>query len=166
MNPTSTLSGFRKIIRRNGLFQEHIHDAYKARGKLKEPSACACGAVYIKGRWQWLEAPEGAYQTVCPACHRTRDHFPSGFLSMKGEFFREHHDEIMCLVRNHEQRERQEHPLKRIMAVEESGGSTLVTTTDLHLARGLGEALQRAYKGKLEFYYNEGQNLLRVFWSH
>jgi hypothetical protein len=41
-----------------------------------------------------------------------------------------------------------------------------VTTTDIHLARGMGEALHRAYQGELEYHYNPEQNLLRVIWMH
>lgn len=160
-------TGFQRISRHDNLFQERVHDAYKTKSKLLEPSVCSqCGAVYHEGRWQWLPAPEDAHREICPACHRIHDQYPAGFLSMKGEFFQSHRDEIMHLVRHHEQRERQEHPLQRIMAVEEKPGETLVTTTDIHLARDIGEALHHAYQGELEFHYNPEQNLLRVNWEH
>ena len=164
----TTISGdFRQIQRHDGIFQEQVHDAYKSKGKLPEPAFCSqCGAVFHAGRWQWREVPEGAHPVVCPACHRIHDHYPAGFLTMKGEFFQSHRDEIMHLVRNHEQHERAEHPLKRIMAVEEQDDATLITTTDIHLARGIGEALHRAYQGDLNFHYNPEQNLLRVSWTH
>ena len=159
--------GFRQIQRHDGIFQEHVHDAYKAKGKLPEPSVCSlCGAVFYQGRWQWRNAPANAQRVICPACHRIHDHYPAGFLALEGEFFRTHRDEIMRLVRNHEQYERVEHPLKRIMSVEEKDGSALVTTTDIHLARGIGEALHHAYQGTLEYHYNQEQNLLRVSWKH
>jgi hypothetical protein len=80
--------------------------------------------------------------------------------------FRAHREEIMRLVRNHEKPERAEHPLKRIMAVEEKNGATLVTTADIHLARGMGELLHHAYQGGLKSHYNPEQNLLRVSWAH
>jgi NMD protein affecting ribosome stability and mRNA decay len=167
MSYTTSGSGFGRITRHDNLFHERVHDAYKAKGKLHEPSVCSqCGAVFHEGRWQWLPVPADAHQETCPACHRIHDHFPAGFLSMKGEFFQSHRDEIMHLVRHHEQRERQEHPLQRIMAVEEKPGETLVTTTDIHLARDIGEALHHAYRGELEFHYNPEQNLLRVHWEH
>ncbi|MDD4928984.1 MAG: BCAM0308 family protein [Gallionella sp.] len=160
-------SEFSKISRHDNLFEEQVHDAYKARAKLREPSVCSqCGSVYHEGRWQWLLAPVNAHQELCPACHRIHDHYPAGFLSLKGEFFQSHYDEIMHLIHNYEKHERAEHPLKRIMAVEEKDGGTLVTTTDIHLARGMGEALHKAYQGELEFHYNAGQNLLRVHWTH
>lgn len=162
-----TTPGFHKISRHDNLFQEQVHDAYKARAKLHEPSVCSeCGAVFHEGRWQWLEAPADAHNEICPACHRIHDHYPAGYLSLKGEFFRSHRDEIMNLVRNCERHERGEHPLKRIIAVEEKGQETQVTTTDIHLARGMGEALHHAYQGRLEYHYNPEQNLLRVNWEH
>ncbi len=158
---------FRQIPRHDGIFQERVHDAYKAKGKLPEPTVCPqCGAVFHEGRWQWRQAPADAHQQTCPACHRLHDHYPAGFVTLQGEFFHAHRDEIMHLVHNEEKRARAEHPLKRIMAVEEKDAATLVTTTDIHLARGIGEALHHAYQGELQYHYNPEENLLRVSWTH
>ena len=163
MTAKSTRAGFHPI-RHDRLLQEQVHDAYKVKGKLPEPSVCAqCGAVFHDGRWQWSKAPTGAHETTCPACHRIHDEFPAGYLTLRGKFFLEHHDEIMNLVHNEEKRERAEHPLKRIMAVERKGDEVLVTTTDIHLARSMGDALHHAYQGNLEYHYNPEQNLLRFF---
>lgn len=160
------LAGFH-IISHDRLWQEQEHDAYKAKGKLHEPTVCPqCGAVFHKGRWQWITAPADAHATTCPACHRIHDHYPAGFVTLKGSFLKDHHDEIMNLVHNEEKRERADHPLKRIMAVEEVGDEVLVTTTDIHLARSIGDALHHAYQGTLEYHYNPEQNLLRVEWEH
>lgn len=159
--------GFHQIQRHDGLFQEEVHDAYKARGKLPEPTVCPqCNAVFQGGHWRWEAAPANAHHEICPACHRMHDHFPAGFVAISGSFFAAHHDEIMHLVRNLEEREKAEHPLKRIMAVEKHDDGVLVTTTDIHLARGIGEALHHAYQGKLEYHYNPAENLLRVHWEH
>ena len=167
MSKSTIPTGFNKT-RSEHLLQEHVHDAYKSKGKLPEPTVCPqCGAVFHAGRWQWLQAPAGAHQETCPACHRIHDDYPSGFLVLQGEFFHDHRDEIMHLVHNTEKRERTEHPLKRIMAVDETkDGGTLISTTDPHLARGIGEALHHAYQGKLSFHYNQEENLLRVTWTH
>jgi NMD protein affecting ribosome stability and mRNA decay len=154
-------------IRHDRLIQEQVHDAYKIKGKLHEPTVCPqCGAVFHEGRWQWIKAPAGAHQHACPACLRIHDHYPAGFLTLEGNFFSGHRGEIMHLVHNEEKRERAEHPLKRIMAAEEKDGKMVVTTTDIHLARMIGEALHQAYQGELEFHYNPEQNLLRVNWTH
>lgn len=159
-------AGFHQIQRHDGIFQELVHDAYKAKGKLPEPTVCPqCNAVFREGRWRWGDAPAKAHHTTCPACHRMQDHYPAGFVTLSGEFVSTHRDEIMNLVSHHEHNERAEHPLQRIMAVEEIEGEVLVTTTDIHLARGIGEALHHAYRGDLEYHYNPAGNLLRVHWT-
>ena len=166
MGTHSTPAGFRQISRRDSMFEERVHDAYKARHKLAEPAVCPqCGAVFHEGRWGWRQVPPGAQQETCPACHRVHDHFPAGFVILQGEFFLAHREEILQLAQNVEKRERAEHPLKRIMAIEEKDGERLITTTDIHLARAIGEAIHHAYQGDLEFHYNPEEYLLRVHWA-
>lgn len=153
-------------IRRDRLLQEAIHDSYKIKGKLHEPTFCPdCDAVFHGGRWQWLSKPEDAHQTTCPACQRVHDHFPAGYVSINGEFFAAHEPEILQLIRHRETQEKTEHPLQRIMDIEKTAHGIQVTTTDIHLARSIGEALRHAYQGALDFHYNTEQNLLRVNWS-
>jgi len=159
-------AGFRPI-RHDRLLQEAVHDTYKAKGKLPEPTVCPqCQAVLQDGHWGWRDIPENANSETCPACHRINDKFPAGFVTLSGPFFQSHRSEIMALVRHEEQRARLSHPLQRIMGVEEQKDSVLVTTTDIHLARACGEAVHRAYQGELDFHYNQEENLLRVRWTH
>ncbi len=47
------------------------------------------------------------------------DHYPAGFVTLEGEFLNVHSEDIMHLIRNHEKHESAEHPLKRIMAIEQ-----------------------------------------------
>ncbi len=158
-------SGF-KPIRRDQLIQEEEHDNYLDHKKPNEPVRCPeCAAVFHAGRWQWTQAPAGAQYKLCPACRRIREHFPAGFLNLSGDFLATHEAEIRQLISHHEDREKSEHPLQRIMDIENTANGLLVTTTDIHLARGLGEALHHAYQGELAFHYNRDQNLLRVNWS-
>jgi NMD protein affecting ribosome stability and mRNA decay len=165
MKPSPVPPGFRRV-RRNVFIQEHVHDSYKQRGKPAEPTVCPeCGAVFHKGRWQNLPAPARARKATCPACHRIRDHYPAGFLTLEGGFLGDHRDEIVHLLRHVESRERAEHPLQRIMEIDAEGGAMTVTTTDPHLARSLGEAVRHAYRGKLEFHYNPEEYMLRVRWT-
>jgi NMD protein affecting ribosome stability and mRNA decay len=166
MSTRSIPPGFHPI-RSTHLLQEQVHDAYKIKGKLAEPTACPqCGAVFLSGRWQWNKAPANAHQHTCPACQRIHDHFPAGFVTLDGSFYTSHRDEIMHLISNEEKREKADHPLQRIMATEEIDGALHVTTTDIHLARRIGEALHHAYQGTLDYHYNPEQNLLRVSWTH
>ena len=165
MGTQSKPPGFRQISRDDNIFQERVHDAYRARRKLPEPTVCPqCRAVFHDGRWQWLETPADAHQDMCPACHRIHDHYPAGFLTLQGPFFLAHREEIIHIARNIEEHERTEHPLKRIMEIEEKDDATLITTTDIHLVRGIGEAIHNAYQGDLDFHYNPQEYLLRVNW--
>jgi len=160
----SERGGFR-MVRREQLLEGLEHDPYKAAVKPPEPTRCPeCNAVFHHGRWTWGSAPEDAHSALCPACRRIREQLPAGFVSLKGEFFRSHRDEVLKRVRHCEAAEKREHPLQRIMAVEPDGEGLLVTTTDAHLARRIGDSLHDAYKGELEYRYNKEENLLRVSW--
>jgi hypothetical protein len=153
-------------VRGAGVIVEDEHDAYRQGAKPPEPTVCPeCRAVFHGGRWQWLDSPAGAHEDLCPACRRVRDRFPAGFLTLSGNFLREHRDEVMALLGNRAERARSEHPLQRLMAIEDRDGAVLVTTTDTHLARNLGTALHDAYRGELKFHYEQGQELLRVHWE-
>jgi len=164
MSSQSFAAGFRPV-RRDQLRAERVHDTYQMKGKLPEPAVCSgCGVLFHAGRWQWGARPAGATEILCPACHRIKDRFPAGFLDIAGDYFAAHRAELLALLRHHEQRERNEHPLARIIDMADTATGTLVTTTDIHLARDLGEALHHAHQGALEFHYNDAENLLRVHW--
>ena len=78
-------------LRREELRDELVHDSYKSKRKLSEPTYCPeCNAVYHSGRWQWGAVATGAHQTLCPACRRTHDKFPAGYVTLKGEFVATH----------------------------------------------------------------------------
>ena len=147
------------------LLQEVVHDTYKERRKLAEPTRCPrCAAVYRAGRWTWRKSSGPAYRVLCPACRRLRDRFPAGYVTLAGAFFRKHQEEILALVQHCAQREGAEHPLERIMNIEAVRGGVLVTTTSVHLARLIAEALRRSFKGDLGYRYNRGEKLLRAAW--
>jgi len=157
--------GFR-MLRHEQLLQEKVHDAYKAKRKPRGVSRCPdCGAVYRRGRWVWALAPGHAAPLRCPACHRIREHLPAGYVSLSGSFFAAHREEILARVRQCEADEKAEHPLQRIIKIEEDERGSTVTTTDPHLARRVGEALRAAFKGEITYRYGRDQQLLRVRWS-
>ncbi|WP_025917571.1 BCAM0308 family protein [Herminiimonas sp. CN] len=148
-----------------GTIYDTNDDPYQ-RDKLSEPAVCSdCGAVYHDGRWQWILPTANAHKTQCPACKRIHEKLPAGYVSIEGEFAQKHSEEVRSLIQNVEAHEKSEHPLQRIMSIEENAGNLLITTTDIHLARGIGEALHNAYKGDLNFHYNKSEYLLRVHWQ-
>ncbi len=153
-------------MRRDRLIKEQVRDTHKAKGKPREPALCPeCGVVFHKGRWQWLEAPAGAHASLCPACQRGHDRNPGGYLTLSGEFFREHREEILHVARNIEVHEKAEHPLRRIMDIEDQADGVLITTTAMELARAIGDAVHHAYKGELDYRYTDEANILRVAWK-
>lgn len=162
---TKLAAGYHHVSHERPLIEQDT-DAYRMPEKLTEPAVCPeCSAVFHKGRWQWLEAPAGAHRETCPACKRTHDNFPAGYVTLEGPYFDTHSEEILHTVWNHERHQRLEHPLKRIIATERQGDVTIVTTTDIHLARGIAEAVKHAFQGELELHYNPGENLLRAYWQ-
>jgi hypothetical protein len=146
--------------------QEEVHDTYQRRKKFHEPSVCGqCDAVYHEGRWQWMEErPQGAFKDLCPACHRVNDKYPAGEMTLSGRFFAAHREEILGLVRNEAEAENTEHPLHRIMGIEERREEAVVTTTDVHLPRRIGHALEHAYKGKTEIHFDKEGHFARMKW--
>jgi hypothetical protein len=143
-----------------------IHE--ESKGKLPELAACPdCGASYREGRWTWKVAPVGSYEHRCPACERIANDYPAGVLAVSGSFAESHRDELLGLLRNTEAAEREAHPLKRIMTVEDADQGFVVSVTDGKLAESLGRALERAYEGELDRppTTSEKENLVRVHWS-
>ena len=125
--------------RRDSMYEERVTDPYRARGKWPEPTTCPeCGAIFHDGRWQWREAVQEAEQHLCPACQRMRDRVPAGELTLSGAFFTDHRQEILNLIHNAETEVRAEHPLERIMDIEEGEDRTVITFVKLNIKMCIG----------------------------
>jgi hypothetical protein len=151
----------------NPRLTEEVHDPYRGTTKPRGPQRCSqCGATYLRGRWRWqgLTPPPPA-RIVCPACRRVNDRYPAGELILTGSFVAVHADEILHLIRNVEAAETREHPMNRVMAIKRRQGAIGVTTTDVHLPRRLGHALEDAWHGTLETHYDEQGYFARVTWE-
>ncbi len=153
-------------VERHGarVLDDEQHDPYR-RAKVHEPAVCAsCGAVLQRGRWCWGTAEPNANRVTCPACRRAHDRLPAGTLTLDGAFFVAHRDEAMNLVKNEAARERDEHALNRILAIEEADDRAVVTTTDIHLPQRIGRALERAWDGELSIHYAKDEDAVDVRW--
>lgn len=149
------------------LIQEQEHDPYRARGKLADGTSCKmCGAVFIKGRWVWNDGKVDASQRLklCPACQRIQDRVPAGELNLGGEFLAANREQIINLINNVEQREKAEHPLKRILRMYDRDRQLTVEFTEAHLVRAVAEAIQKAHSGHLEYCYNADDMYLKAVW--
>ncbi len=150
---------------RDHILDELRHDPYQAKKKYAHLTTCpTCGLVFKDGRWHRGASAPDALRAECPACRRIADKLPAGFLTLAGPFLAEHRDELMGLVRNVAAAEGEDHPLHRIMAIEEAGDEIEITTTDLHLPRRIGEALKHAHGGRLELKFAHDEFLVRARW--
>ena len=151
---------------RDRIFDDKRHDPYEPPGKYPEPTRCTgCGAVYHKGHWQWGTAPEDARADTCPACRRIADRLPAGTLTLAGAFLAAHRADLLHLVQNEAEHERREHPLHRIMRIDEHPDRVEVSTTDIHLPQRMAVALKRAYDGDFTVEYGHDEYSVRVRWE-
>jgi hypothetical protein len=152
--------------REDKMYSQGRQDPYLSRKKLPDPTRCpVCGAVYTDGRWTWNKAEKVTHEELCPADKRIKEKVAAGVLNIQGPFFESHHDEILSLIKNQEKMEKERHPLERLMSIKGSGSKLRVETTGIHLARRLGDALEDAYQGTLDFDYLKGQEKVRVNWE-
>lgn len=136
--------------------------------KTKRPdgTVCrSCGAVYKGGRWKRGDRPGSGNQAICPACQRTLDNYPAGTLTITGSFYGEHRREILNLVRNVEDQEISEHPLERIMDMKNEGDTLTIRTTGIHVARRIGDALHRSYRGIYDIQYEDEGMAVKISWE-
>ena len=146
--------------------QDHHLDPYQRQQKLRDGTACPqCGAVYREGRWRWVAKGHRADQELCSACRRINDRFPAGVVTLRGDFARERKEEMIRLARHQEEAENKEHPLNRIISIEEDAQRVVINTTDIHLPRRIGEAVKRAFHGEIENNFEKDGYFVRVTWT-
>ena len=146
--------------------RDHVLDPYRHQRKLPDGTRCPeCRAAIHEGRWQWTQSAHLDHDELCPACRRIREGFPAGMLTLGGGFARAHKDELIRLARHQEAAEAAEHPLNRIIGIEEGTDGFVITTTDIHLPRRIGEAVLRAYDGEFTMHFDEGAYFVRASWA-
>jgi hypothetical protein len=157
----------RRTIRGNPNLRERVHDPLHPRGKRRESIRCRrCGVQYRAGRWRWpTSSTRGLKPVTCPACQRIEAHYPAGELVLAGRFLNGHRDEILATAKHVESRESADHPLNRVMSIEERDGETVISTTDIHLPRSIAHALQSAWGGAIRTHYDLEGYFARVCWS-
>lgn len=152
--------------RRDKLIKEERHDTYREREKHPQNTQCSiCKAAFVKGRWMWKDLEEISKEVICPACRRIKDHYPAGIIEIKGEYTKNHLDEIINMIYNIEKNEKKNHALERIMDVKQNKKQITVTTTGIHLARWIGDALSRSFHGELDYHYLDNDKSIRVTWE-
>jgi NMD protein affecting ribosome stability and mRNA decay len=128
-----------------------------------------CGAVYRNKRWMLGGVPEAkigkALKTHCPACQKIKDGYVGGFITLRGDFLKEHSEEIINMIRNKEKRAAYFNPLDRIIAIKRKKGTFEITTTTEKLAQRIGQMLSKAYDGNVEYKWSSDIKMARVVWT-
>jgi len=139
----------------------------------QEAAVCTqCRALYRSKRWSFdaplyerLAGTDQVREVICPTCRKINDHFPEGVLTLSGEFFARHREEIVRLLEKEAGRVAQRSVADRIMQMIPEGGKLVVETTSEKMAQHLGRAVYKAYKGDLHFRWGEVERFVRVYWS-
>jgi NMD protein affecting ribosome stability and mRNA decay len=118
--------------------------------------------LFSEGRWAWKGTEETVHETVCPACRRIAERNPAGFIHIRGGFYREHANEVENLINNVEKAETLQHPMERLVDVSNDDDGFAVTTTGVHLARRIGDAVSRAYGGEYSIEYLDDEKRVRI----
>ncbi len=130
-----------------------------------------CTAVYQNKKWfldaemyKKKKALKDVNWVTCPACKKTKENVPNGIVTLKGDFLKEHKQEILNLIHNEDERSKTYNPLKRIMKMNEKGGVIEIHTTSAKLAQRIGTILFKAYSGEVEYKKHENAKFMRVEW--
>jgi len=155
---------------------DHDKGEHRTRRAPVEPARCAvCGAVYSERRWRAAGATKTAADkhkhwhppalVVCPGCKKKQEGPPAGFVYVSGDFLTSHQEEIKRLLETEAGRAVVDNPLAQIMGGEtDESGRFVVTTTTEHLAKRLGQALEKAYGGEIRYDFSHENKLARVYW--
>lgn len=150
---------------RDSIVTETSEDAYRHNAKYARCTCPECGAFYQEGRWTWKKADDPGESQICPACARIRDAYPAGFLALHIQPHAAQRKELLELVANEAEAERGEHPLNRVMSTEDRGTEIMISTTDNHLPRRIGKAIEHAFGGKLQVRQEPGAPVVHVTWT-
>lgn len=142
--------------------------------RARKPRCVKIGhALYQGKRWFFDEKLYGKLagagkvrHVVCPTCRKIKDHYVEGYLTLSGEFLVEHKDEIVTLLEKEAARVGNRSCDDRIIQMApEKDDKLVVETTTEKLARHLGRAIYKAYKGELSFRWSDPNLFVRVYWS-
>jgi NMD protein affecting ribosome stability and mRNA decay len=152
---------------------QDFDDPYLPDHHLPDDTLCSrCGAIYRTQRWTFDEARRNlllaatdAHQVVCPACRKVADRDPQGIVTLRGDYWPQHRQEILNLIRHEEERGLRTNPLERIIDMREEDGRLIIETTNEKLAQRIGRCIGRAHRGSLQYKWSQDNRLVRMEWE-
>jgi hypothetical protein len=159
--------GGHRMARLDRLLQQDVHDPYFVKQKYQDPSVCEkCSVLFRNGAFEWVTPiPPHAARIICPACRRIADKFEGGIVTLEGSFLSQHKPDILNTITNAARAEQALRPLERIISLTDQGTRIEILTTYEHIARRIGDAIHKAFKGELTVQYPEGEKYARIFWK-
>lgn len=165
-----------RIFKRKAIHAEK--DPYLSKFKKSGPENNAvcrkCGLYYHDKKWAYahelpkglLARPEGEFkQVLCPACQKILDKYPEGYLTIQGDFLKEHRTEILNLLHNKEEITSHNNPIERIIEIKDAADTIEVTTTTDKFAQMIGRMLNKAFDGTVEYKWGDNEKITRVVWT-
>lgn len=153
---------------------DHEGGLHRPGQKLAEPAFCEkCGSSYSHGHWitKGLAADSHRQKqwrpftpVLCPACKQIETGAVGGYVSLSGDFFTLHHEDIENLIENEAKRAAIDNPLARIMNQSQTDCEMKIETTTEHLAQRLGHAVKKAFDGDVEYHFSDENKVTRVTW--
>jgi hypothetical protein len=136
------------------------------------PAVCArCHAFIETDHWRYdphhaaaLRAA-GVRETLCPGCTRLERRIYEGEVTIRHDWSVVGKDEVLHLARHQEAQARGTNPTARIALSEDRGDSLYLLTTNRFLARRIGIALHKAYRGALKVDDLPRERFTRVRWE-
>jgi hypothetical protein len=161
----------------NATFTKRVdHEAGSHRGPRapKGPAVCtSCQNVYRERRWLLASDQRAvlarevldARSVVCPACRMVAEGQWRGEVRLEGPFLFAHRDEVERLLTNEAARASEDNPLARIIHREWTAKRFTLTTTTEHLAKRLGQALEKAFDGAVHYGFGHENKTACVTWA-
>jgi NMD protein affecting ribosome stability and mRNA decay len=132
----------------------------------------SCHALYHNKRWyldvaafEAAKAGGDFHWVTCPACQKIAERYPEGIVTLRGDYFWDHEEEIRNILKNEEEKAMAKNPLERIIRMEREGNDLVIETTEEKLAEHLGRALHKAHQGELKVSWTEEHSVCRVTWE-
>jgi NMD protein affecting ribosome stability and mRNA decay len=146
------------------------HPARSASGLLVCPD---CGAAFVNRRWVPAGRPAKQVSHAfvprrvrCPACRMAAANTWRGEVRMSGSFLAAHRAEIERLLKNEAARSGEDNPTGRITRWISAGPDALtLRTTSEHLAKRLGQALHKAFRGRVRYQFSHENKFAHVVWT-
>jgi NMD protein affecting ribosome stability and mRNA decay len=160
------------IHERRNLAEFDSHDPYAPKIDPGEVAVCTtCHAIFHRRHWffdpevYFHESQQPETQKIeCPACHKIRDRFAEGRVTLQpSSFLTAHREEILHLIYNEEERAKGINPLERIVEMIESDDGMVITTTNEKLAQRIGRTLKSTFQGQTTYHWSDPK-FLSVVW--